>query len=637
MDYSFYGGRRGAAFVITGRFTSIAEMVTYFKQGSNYKVVNYDEYAIIDTVNKNDPDNGKLYRRGYNYQDVLGGAQYIGQIVGPAGVAPLLEMTTVEAVKAIEAQEGYDYRFSEGEYAPTKNLVPGKDGNKYNDSIKWACCSVRDELDKDTIAYIGFTFPYTVIDYTAQSVDPYYNRSASTENFVNQNLVTRTDDTKHPYYEKWNISVPKGIKGDAFKNFRVISAAANDGVSSYTGQSNDRAGKTNTTFSGEDKTRKIAVYDYYHYDKDGSGEPVSIYLGDYNVISNVAIDDDGTVRIAYSHDDDSVFINKIKWINSISLTQKGVFTVNYNYGGTSTRYQTTLTWIDNVSIEDDGTIKFKYNDGKTNDLVFDNVIQWITGVTLSKDGTLSIQYNNGTEDTVFNKQIQWIESITLDDNGLLTIKYNNGTPNFTKTLRWVKNISINTGTVEGTGNQKLHTTYNDGTSADIGNPLNYIMRTAITPNDYHLLILFSDPARRAEIVTNKQNYVYDNRNDWFDCGSIKNYNGILVGTNYDIDYFTDKSNEGIITQLNRELPNGFDINDVDRHGKMITVGINNLNKSFFGFDYNKDDNGKYIGWYYVGNFSEYPGAIAGKASDKITTEIANALPTNSVWFIVSSK
>ena len=77
MEYnSFYGGRRGASFVIVKNYPSIAEMVKAFRQGGSYKVVNYDEYVLIDTVNKNDKDNGKIYRRGYDYNNDLGGAIY---------------------------------------------------------------------------------------------------------------------------------------------------------------------------------------------------------------------------------------------------------------------------------------------------------------------------------------------------------------------------------------------------------------------------------------------------------------------------------------------------------------------------------------------------------------------------------
>jgi hypothetical protein len=45
---------------------------------------------MINTAKKNDPDNGKIYRRGYEFNNSMGGAEFIGTIVGPAGHAPLL-------------------------------------------------------------------------------------------------------------------------------------------------------------------------------------------------------------------------------------------------------------------------------------------------------------------------------------------------------------------------------------------------------------------------------------------------------------------------------------------------------------------------------------------------------------------
>lgn len=788
MDYSFYGGRRGAAFVITGRFASIQEMITNFSQGGNYSVINYDEYVIIDTVNKNDPDNGKIYRRGYNYQDELGGAQYVGQIVGPSGLAPKVEMTTIDKVKEMQEQEGYEYRKSKGEYAPTENLIPGKDGDTYHDSIKWACCSVRDKNNKDTTAYVGFTFPYTVIEYTADSVDPYYHRSNDGKDFTNENLIDREDDASHPYFEKWHISIPKGIKGNALKNFRIIDATDIDNINTYEGQADDRSGKKKTTFDQEDLTRKIAVYDYYDYSKDPTGEPVSLYLGDYNIISDVAFDNDGTVRISYTHDDDSVWENKFKWINDISITPQGIFTINYNYGGEATKYQTTLSWIDKVDFSDDGTIKFIYNDGNTENIEFTNKIQWVTGVTLADDGTLTFSYNNGTKDTIFTKTIKWITDINLDekgtlkvsynndtpasiwekyikwitniqvdnegsiivsynndtpdskweklikwitditinDEGTLSISYNNGTPNsdfpkvikwisnilladdgtlsiqynngdpdtifnkkikwitdislldngqltmnfnngdaaLKKTLRWItdctfsdngdftlkfndgfpdvtqhikwiKNVNINTGNQEGEGNQKLHITYNDGEEQDIGNSLNYIIQTVVDPVTFHLLILYSDPKKREAIIQAGLNATYNGRNDWQDCGCVKDYDGILIGTNFSIDHFIDPTIEGIVKQLNEELPKGFSEDDAKHYGRVVTVGNNqNNNKIFFGFDYKIKEDHNYAGWYYLGGFPEYPGVIAGRIDDQSTVAAASALPTGSVWLVL---
>ena len=93
MEYnSFYGGRRGASFIIVKSFKTVAEMIAEFSKGNQYTTVNYDEFVIIDTENKNNTDNGKIYRRGYNYTGDLGGAEYVGQIVGPAGLGPHAEM-----------------------------------------------------------------------------------------------------------------------------------------------------------------------------------------------------------------------------------------------------------------------------------------------------------------------------------------------------------------------------------------------------------------------------------------------------------------------------------------------------------------------------------------------------------------
>ena len=85
-------------------------MVAAFSQGGDYKTVNYDEYVLIDTENKNNPDNGKIYRRGYEYNNSMGGAIYEGQIVGPAGMAPHTEMHTIDEVEQIQEREDFTYR-----------------------------------------------------------------------------------------------------------------------------------------------------------------------------------------------------------------------------------------------------------------------------------------------------------------------------------------------------------------------------------------------------------------------------------------------------------------------------------------------------------------------------------------------
>ena len=67
MEYSsFYGGRKGASFVIVKNFATIKEMATAFRDAS-YSTVKFDQYVLIDTEDKNNPDNGKVFKRGYGY------------------------------------------------------------------------------------------------------------------------------------------------------------------------------------------------------------------------------------------------------------------------------------------------------------------------------------------------------------------------------------------------------------------------------------------------------------------------------------------------------------------------------------------------------------------------------------------
>ena len=108
---SFYGGKQGNSFIIAQTYTSIAEMVESFGKNNSSCPVNFDEYVLINTINKNNPENGQIFRRGYDYNSnrtitsfhpskdnsnpyataeiEANGAVYIGTIVGPAGRAPI--------------------------------------------------------------------------------------------------------------------------------------------------------------------------------------------------------------------------------------------------------------------------------------------------------------------------------------------------------------------------------------------------------------------------------------------------------------------------------------------------------------------------------------------------------------------
>ena len=470
--YSFYGGRPGNSFVIITTYRSIADMVKKFSLGPNYTAVHYDEYVMINTVNKNDPDNGKIYRRGYEFTNELGGAEFVGTIVGPAGKAPMIEMTTVSDVKRKHASEGFEERLTTGSYSPSgANLVPGKTANGFNDSITWACCSIRNENDEDATAYIGFTFPYTVIDYETSWIEPYIaGRYADTSS------ATRIDNQAHPFYEKWHINVTKGVKGDALKNFRVETA--NNNIEEYDGQADDI-----------NNQREVLVYDYYKYDDYQNGQPVTLYLGDYNIIKNIDLNEEGTITVSYHHDDDTVFPKALKWVDSITLnTTTGLLTVTYNHttdkDGNPTTYTTYLDWINGATVYENGTIDFHHTHGS--DTRFANILKWISGITIDQYGTLTINWNNGTDPTYFSNIIKTIDNVSLSNNGTLTIHYNNHSQDdiFDQAIQWITGVNLS-------GAGQLSFTFNDGTTRIMQDIIRWISNISLA-NNGELTITYND-------------------------------------------------------------------------------------------------------------------------------------------------
>lgn len=603
MEYnSFYGGRRGASFIIVKSFKCIRKpdtenwfwkkvirqdlnlaedaeptiaqidewvldncMVQAFEKGGAYNIVNYDEYVIIDTPNKNDKDNGKIYRRGYNYvndPNNLGGAEYIGQIVGPAGMAPQVEMKTIDEVTDLLVKDGLVatedtetimrgkneftkvndkgeeeayYRTTGGTYEPNTNLLPGKywdeDGNEqFNDEIEWLLCSVRDQDSHETTVHLGFKIPYMVTEYTARTVNPYYHRTdiaetgEATEVFDNDKLIVRTDDPAdlHPYFQRWHISVPKGIKGDAFKRLRVttVEECIKNGTT-IIGQDNqpirlqDYIGYQDDNLNGKSefehsyKKRKILVYDYYHYDRVAGGDPVALYLGDYNMIDDFRIDEDGTIRIVYSHDDTDYYANYLKAVDTIQLNvETGLLQVDYNFDqqyerdengdfkldedgnkipipGTETHYETYLHWVKDIHFDDEGTISWEFTRPEDN-RIDNQKVKWIKEMSLNpKDGQFDIYFNydqeyevNQGEDTLdedgnyviyktdeagnripvpntethIRENLQWIKDIVYDQDGTLTWQYTwkddekEKIETLPNFLKWVEGVKLNAAT-----------------------------------------------------------------------------------------------------------------------------------------------------------------------------------------------
>ena len=272
MD-SFYGGHQGTPFIIKHAFESEDDMIAAFSKGIAFKDVWFGEYCIIDTTNKNDPDNGKIYRRGTEYSQTDGDAVYIGQIVGPAGPAPIVEAKTVnEVITAIKAStkevDGEEVRYkdyqvyesSSGIYndddfwdssvdpEPKKTeltidnggLVSGAESS----SIKFAWCNIKYKpgdsgysSEQSNRVLIGFEIPYVVFKAQAELKSPYdENDKYQVDKITNIDVKPVVDDEtneENPFYQQFKIPVYEGIQGISYVDFNVVSFTGDDNFLYY--------------------------------------------------------------------------------------------------------------------------------------------------------------------------------------------------------------------------------------------------------------------------------------------------------------------------------------------------------------------------------------------------------------------
>lgn len=542
MAESFYGGRRGASVVIVKSYNSVAEMQTEFD--SVACPVDYDSYVVVNT-NVDGIESSVLYRRtldGPIKVGTLGSLSGGGGGSSSGGVFDLVLTVPTSVPTPIDGQ---------GEYNKTnKSLIPGyytdESGNPvYNDSIKWVYTNVISEDKTSSKTYVGFTFPYSVIDFEASLVD---------KNDETNPVIKKIDDGAHPFYNKWSLKIPRGQKGNSFKNLRVVSASW---INAYFSD----GFADGFILQDDNPDSQHLIYDYQNED---SGELETYYLGKYSIINNVLFSNDGTLSFVFNGNKTVSYTKKVKWISSINLSE-------------------------------DGTLTFEYNNGET-PTVYEKAIKTIKDISLLDDGTFTIIDNQGNE---FKKELIWPTSIMLES------------------------ASEDTPTEEGSGSQKLKVTYNNGDFEYISPPINYIMRTAINEN-YHLLILYSDPEKRANL-TNKASY--DGRDDWDDMGSIKSDNGLLIGRNY--TYPGTQTIDVIISSLNANYPNGLIGED---KGKVITAGTYNNDKNFFAYDYDENT------WYYLGSLSgvtDFTEAFLFASENDANIESKkNTLKNGGVWFII---
>lgn len=717
MD-SLYGGHQGVSFIIKDSFESIEEAVAACKLGPQYTRCWYGENIIISTPNLNDEDNGKVFNRGLDYTNDMGGLVFIAQIVGPAGGTPIFEMGTLQETKykstmPIEDTDyrkypigyetnddgeiiGYELNTSANEPIATfpfsqahhTSLVPGKTAEgTYNDEILWTWVNVRKaNQTADSMFYVGFQIPYLVTEYLSHMVSPY---DTSGNLSKNPTTATRVDDASHPFYSSWDIGVPKGIKGDTMRALRVITPTAANRNNIYAPSAitvNSATGAVtigNAGYDGLDdditNARKILVYDFYYFDNQLNPDPVLIYLGDFNKIDNISLADDGTLTIDYSHDNNTVFSRKIKWITDTVLSpDSGVFTVTYNNGDPA--FTTTLDWIKQINLDSDGTIHFIHTKDNR-DESYANKIKWVTSVDLNtSNGTFTMNFNYGSplvrildyvDSVLFNEEngeitvhhvnsgnqvmsskMKLITSAEASTDGVVTFHTNTGESfNITKVgsddnfqIRTVENVRLNTRLAD---DKHIQIKYNNANEyVNIGDPINYIQDMVVRDSDFHLLVLYNDPEHRStgaglddEGVDSEGNTWVNNvvGSDgvntgasiyWRDYGTIKDQSGVLIGMDISNEEIGDQD---ILDYLNATYPNG--LTEGATKQKIVTYSPDGSgSREFYAFDYNT------YTWYFLGTIAD-----SGMRDAKLVTsgsftntDLTNVNPDGLVFKIVNA-
>ena len=367
MDVSFYGGRQGKSFIITKHYKSVEEMKSDFQNSTE---VGYGEYVLISSPIQSlrNLENGLLFRRdlsGATYIGRIAGPPGYSPQIKIDNYNQIYSLSTIDQQNAIDDDEKV---ITKSFSIDNKDLIPGYDGTNFNDTIDFVLDSVRvytlkapdnwkvqsaddsqivlehltqkdgngkaitktisrnsEEIyeyveAEETVALFGLKIPYHVFAFEAKSVSPYDTQYRLSENDENGNpqyaqlIIENTKTTVnekgeriHPFYSKWDIKVPHGIKGDSIKNIRVVNS--NENILNCPSDYDDY----------EDKPA-ILVGDICVYDNKQEGEIQTHFLSYFNDIKDVSLTSDGVITIDYAGNlpNDSLK-HKLTWLTEIKI------------------------------------------------------------------------------------------------------------------------------------------------------------------------------------------------------------------------------------------------------------------------------------------------------------------------------
>ena len=389
----------------------------------SYKIATNDTVEII--IN-NDDFNTEAWNDDWEkfVTHPGGGAIYVGQIVGPEGDSPAVELidwdewrqyvTTEEGMAEqvrgsfqTDPKPGYDY---------SRRLTDGYDANGFHDKIQYGHCTLRDDQGNVTGAYLAFDIPYTVFNFEASSVSAYGEEEANyqavydeeTQTWTYRNLIQENDDSlTHPFYKHFNISIPKGIHGRDIDNLSIDTYAEQGG--------------------------DYLTYQYKDYNAEG--EPAAsqkILLSPYKVISNIS---------AIRRSDSYIYNNTTSIYNYPHRLE-----IKYTYGESAFIDYNTIerVW---VQVEDNGALlaEHVYIRLSNGNLIDAGLLKKVTHVAKDlEDDKYYTYYNDGTQTEL---PIAEIDKVAFNGD-LFLIRFNNvNEAEVSQTYEYQGENWINLGTV----------------------------------------------------------------------------------------------------------------------------------------------------------------------------------------------
>lgn len=568
-------------------------------------------------------------------QDPGAGAIYVGQIVGPEGRTPELH---IEQWEDFDEQIGEDGNFGSKEEIAMDPTATGKQ----RDTVKVGYINIVDSHGDVTGGYIAFDIPELVVEAEVVDSDAY---SAA-------GVIEDDSSEGHPFWYKWNFTIPNGKRGADLNGLAIETGE-------QTGQQEDAEGNPIVsddrylTYSIKDYQESAAgavtahlgrwpyrvidditftnqnriINDWSHGVKCEVGDIyraegylqdlywVNIKAGYIIDSDEVWVDPDGKNHDP-SHDATNFpdLLNSEAQIGSVINAPSGETSwravkipstapacsliISYTAGEDD---QFLIRSIDHFSVDDNGNLYAFYSDDINQSYLITN-IGGLRSVSLDDQLGIVFEYTNGNTVNFELKQISSIDFYTqyppvydeqgnLAQNSDLKIRYKDGDVD-TFEVKRIDNIIWDNSLL--TASQNVIVNYLGGESRTATtSPINMV--TAIGRKGDNILVLYSDPAVRESIPSDKKVTIqswtdpvtgtsYENL-EWYNFGQLgAQYH---IQGEYDI---SDLKGDSTDPNFTIDLSQGFTGDLEDRMGWLVTLTDGQGNKRLYAFDYNDDPN-----------------------------------------------